>query len=84
MHVDPVADTFLDTRQLTKGELWLNDRPLGRFWSIGPQFALYAPGPWMHPGPNTIIFFDWAGSAAEAVCSIDHPVFAAASQLGNP
>ena len=84
MHVDPVADTFLDTRQLTKGELWLNDRPLGRFWSIGPQFALYAPGPWMHPGPNTIIFFDWAGSAAEAVRSIDHPIFAAASQLGNP
>jgi beta-galactosidase len=83
MHIDSVADTYLDTHQLTKGALWLNDRPLGRFWSIGPQFALYAPGPWMHPGSNTIIFFDWAGSPAEALRSIDHPVFATASQKGH-
>ncbi len=82
MHVHSVADTYIDTRLLAKGELWLNDRPLGRFWSIGPQFALYAPGPWLHPGTNTIVFFDWAGSAAETVRSIDHPVFATASQQG--
>ena len=43
--VDQPADTFLDTSQLTKGQLWLNGRAMGRFWNIGPQKTLYIPGP---------------------------------------
>ncbi|MGA8041828.1 MAG: beta-galactosidase family protein [Terracidiphilus sp.] len=74
MQVDKVDDTFLDTRGVQKGELWLNGRALGRFWSIGPQFALYAPGPWLHEGANELVFFDWAGTATDAIRSVHGPI----------
>ena len=38
------ADTFLDTAGWNKGFVWLNGRPLGRMWNIGPQRTLYVPG----------------------------------------
>jgi hypothetical protein len=37
------GDTFLDIRELTKGALWVNGHPAGRFWNIGPQRTLYVP-----------------------------------------
>jgi len=40
-----MSDTYLDTRGVHKGEVWLNKQPLGRFWSIGPQYTLFTPGP---------------------------------------
>lgn len=42
----PGVDAFLryaDTN-LTKGQVWINGFPLGRYWSIGPQETLYIPG----------------------------------------
>ena len=67
-----VADTFLDTHGLSKGVVFLDARPLGRFWSVGPQFTLYAPGPWLHPGRNEITLFDLKGATAESLATIDH------------
>ena len=69
------ADTYLDTSGMKKGMVWLNQRPLGRFWSIGPQFALYAPGPWLKAGTNDIVFFDLEGTSGEKIGSTDHPIF---------
>jgi len=43
MNVPRPADTFLDTRRLHKGQLWMGTHDLGRFWSIGPQCTLYTP-----------------------------------------
>jgi beta-galactosidase len=57
-NVDHPADTFLDTSQLTKGQLWVNGHALGRFWNIGPQKTLYLPGPWLKQGANEVIVFD--------------------------
>ena len=54
------GDTFLDTRQLGKGALWINGHPIGRFWNIGPQQTLFVPGPWLHEGTNEIVVFDLA------------------------
>jgi beta-galactosidase len=65
-------DTFLDTHALSKGIAFLNARPLGRFWSVGPEFTLYTPGPWLHPGPNDIILFDLQGTASESLTTTDH------------
>jgi beta-galactosidase len=48
----------LDTRYLGKGLLWVNGQLLGRFWDIGPQFALYVPGVWLRRGRNEVIAFD--------------------------
>ncbi len=69
------ADTYLDTRGLHKGTLWLGQRPLGRFWSVGPQFTLYTPAPWLQPGRNTITFFDLLGDTNERLNSTTEPIF---------
>ena len=59
--VDKPGDTFLDTSQLTKGQVWVNGHALGRFWDIGPQKTLYVPGPWLKQGKNEIVVFDLDG-----------------------
>ncbi len=55
------ADTFLDMRGWTKGLVWINGHPLGRFWNIGPQQTLYLPAPWLKVGSNEIVVFDMNG-----------------------
>jgi beta-galactosidase len=45
----------------------LNGQPLGRFWSVGPEFTLYTPGPWLHPGANEIVLFDLQGTRNESL-----------------
>ncbi len=65
-------DTFLDTHKVTKGIAFLNAQPLGRFWSVGPEFTLYTPGPWLRPGANSVVLFDLEGTAAESLTTTDH------------
>jgi len=72
--VDHPADTFLDTSSLGKGEVWINGKPLGRFWHIGPQKALYLPRPWLHPGSNQVVVFDLEGQPDRHLRGLDHPV----------
>ncbi|MGC1548080.1 MAG: beta-galactosidase family protein [Rhodanobacter sp.] len=52
------ADTFLSTAALGKGFVWLNGRPLGRTWTIGPQQTLYVPGAWLKPSGNRLVVLD--------------------------
>jgi beta-galactosidase len=66
-----LPDTFLDTHGLAKGVAFLNGRPLGRFWSVGPEFTLYTPGPWLHVGGNEILIFDLQGTTKESLKSTD-------------
>lgn len=50
----PLYDTYLNTRNLTKGIAYLNGHCLGRYWpSIGPQITLYTPGVWLKPYPES-------------------------------
>jgi beta-galactosidase len=72
-----VGDTFLDTSAFTKGQLWLNGRALGRIWNVGPQKALYAPGPWLVKGKNEVVVFDLAGKMGASVRGLDKPVLGA-------
>jgi beta-galactosidase len=67
-----VSDTFLNTQALTKGIAFLNDSPLGRFWSVGPQVTLYTPGPWLKQGSNQITVFDLQGTTQESLTTTDH------------
>jgi len=71
MNVSEVADTFIDTHSVHKGEAWINGRPLGRFWSIGPQFTLFTPGSWLHSGENDVVYFDLLGSSAGSLKSVN-------------
>jgi beta-galactosidase len=72
--VDHPADTFLDTGELGKGEVWINGRALGRFWHVGPQKALYLPGPWLKSGTNQIVVFDVEGKSGRQLQGLDHPM----------
>jgi beta-galactosidase len=70
--VNDPADTFVDTHSFSKGEVFLNGQPLGRFWEIGPQGALYLPGPWLKKGENEIVLFDLNGKPAPTVTFLAH------------
>jgi beta-galactosidase len=75
MKVAKPADTYMDTRALHKGTIWVNGRPLGRFWSVGPQFALYTPAPWLHQGENDVVLFDLLGTHEDLLKSGAEPIF---------
>lgn len=75
MKVDTPADTYLDTRGVSKGFVWVNGKALGRFWSVGPQFGLYTPAPWLHQGGNDVVFFDLKGSAKDVLVGAKDPIF---------
>ena len=77
MDVAHPADTYLDTRALHKGFVWLGDHALGRFWSIGPIFTLYAPAPWLRTGGNTVTFFDLLADSTDHLSTLTEPVFGA-------
>jgi beta-galactosidase len=83
MSVGKPADTYLDTRFLHKGTVWINEKPLGRFWSIGPQYALYTPGPWLRNGMNVIIFFDLIGDGGDQLKTSREPIFGTATTGNN-
>jgi len=72
--VDEPADTYLDTRTLGKGEVFINGEPLGRFWNVGPQRALYLPAPWLKKGGNEIVVFDLEGQGDRSVNFLAQPV----------
>lgn len=58
--LDKVGDTFLNMMNWSKGMVWVNGYPIGRFWEIGPQQTLYMPGCWLKEGENEIIILDMA------------------------
>jgi beta-galactosidase len=68
------GDTFLDTGEFTKGELWLNGQALGRIWNIGPQRTLYTPQSWLVKGKNEVVVFDLQGESGHAVRGLDKPI----------
>lgn len=72
--VNDPADTFVDTRSLSKGVVFVNGRPLGRFWNIGPQGTLYLPGSWLKKGLNEIVVFDLNGQADPNVPFVGHAI----------
>jgi beta-galactosidase len=76
-NVDQPGDSFLDTSQLGKGQLWVNGHALGRFWKIGPQKTLYLPAPWLKDGKNELIVFDVDAAPFRSVEGLTRP------NLGN-
>lgn len=83
MSVSAATDTYLDTRGVHKGEAWINHRPLGRFWFIGPQHTLLVPGPWLNTGQNEIVFFDLSGTSADVLKGSNKPIFTTSISQSN-
>lgn len=61
----PIGPLFLDLTGMTKGQIYLNGRHLGRYFvetapgkPVGPQTHAYIPTPWLRPGENDLVLFD--------------------------
>ncbi|XP_029304547.1 beta-galactosidase-1-like protein 2 [Cottoperca gobio] len=52
------SDTFVKLPGWEKGVVFINGLNLGRYWSIGPQQALYLPGPFLNSGINQVMVFE--------------------------
>ncbi|MCA1933896.1 MAG: beta-galactosidase [Asticcacaulis sp.] len=50
--------TFLDLRGWGKGYVWVNGHNLGRYWSVGPQRAVFVPAPYLKVGVNEVVVLD--------------------------
>jgi len=74
IQVNLPADTFLDTSAFAKGVVWLNGRPLGRIWNIGPQKTLYVPGSWLRKGENEVVVFDLNGQPGRTLMGRERPI----------
>ena len=62
LQIDDVHDTYLDTRGLSKGLIWVNGHNLGRYWETrGPQHTLYVPAPYLKKGANEVVILDLDG-----------------------
>jgi beta-galactosidase len=72
-NVEQPGDTFLDTSNLGKGQMWVNGHALGRFWKIGPQKTLYLPGPWLKKGANEVVVFDLDGAPGRSIEGLAKP-----------
>lgn len=70
---DAFEDSFLRLDGWGKGVVWLNGRNLGRFWDIGPQRALYVPGPWLRQGGNDVVVLETEGRCGPAIEFTDQP-----------
>lgn len=80
MTVSDPGDTYLDTRGVRKGMVWVNAQPLGRSWFIGPQHTLYLPGPWLRKGQNQIVIFDLMGGADDKLTTTTAPIFSTGAE----
>ena len=72
--LEKVGDTFLDTRKLGKGMLWINGHNLGRYWNIGPQQTLFCPGAWLKTGRNEVVVLDYLGASEPSLAGLTAPV----------
>jgi beta-galactosidase len=64
--LDRSADLFLSTAGWGKGIAWVNGFCLGRYWSRGPQRALYVPGPVTRASGNELIVLELHAASAIA------------------
>ncbi|MDT9694548.1 beta-galactosidase [Streptomyces sp. P17] len=60
------GDALLELPGWTRGFVWVNGFSLGRYWSAGPQRALFVPGPVLHEGENEVRVLEFAGAPGQA------------------
>ncbi|MEV8624542.1 beta-galactosidase [Streptomyces sp. NPDC051079] len=78
--VDGPADTYLHLDGWTKGLAWVNGFPLGRYWSRGPQAALYVPAPVLRTGENELTVLELHASTGRHVRLSDTPALGATEE----
>lgn len=78
---DECCDTFINMEGFGKGCVFINGFNLGRFWEVGPQKALYLPGPLIRKGKNEIVVFETEGKAQLELELTDHPSLGPCEQV---
>ena len=58
---DAPCDTFIRLDGFKKGVVFINGRPLSRYWEIGPQKTCYLPAPFMRKGVNRLQVLELEG-----------------------
>ena len=53
---EPNKECFVHMDNFTKGIVFVNGFNLGRFWDVGPQSALYIPGPLLKENNEIVVF----------------------------
>ncbi|MFB7448755.1 beta-galactosidase family protein [Streptomyces sp. NPDC056194] len=67
LDVTGAGDAWLRLPGSTRGFVWVNGFCLGRYWSAGPQEALFVPGPVLREGANEVWVLELEGGAPSAV-----------------
>jgi beta-galactosidase len=74
-HLAATGDTYLDMTGWGKGYVWVNGRNLGRYWSVGPQQALFLPAGWLRAGTNEVVVLDLEPGRQRTIRGVTHPVW---------
>ncbi|MFB7027371.1 MULTISPECIES: beta-galactosidase family protein [unclassified Streptomyces] len=67
LDVAGAGDAVLRLPGATRGFVWVNGFCLGRYWSAGPQEALFVPGPVLREGANEVWVLELEGAAGAGV-----------------
>lgn len=73
-NVEEVGDTFARMYGFTKGVVFINGFNIGRYWNIGPQKALYVPGPLLKKGKNEVLVFELHEAEKPSIKFADKPM----------
>ena len=58
---DEPADTFVKLPSFSKGVIFVNGKPLSRYWKVGPQKSAYLPAPFLRRGVNDLVVLELDG-----------------------
>jgi hypothetical protein len=73
---DDITDTYIDMQEWVKGFVIVNGIVVGRYVpALGPQQALYLPGPWLQKGDNEIIVFEHSLWPASQIKFTKDPIY---------
>ncbi|MGW1926132.1 beta-galactosidase, partial [Streptomyces massasporeus] len=67
VEVTGAGDAWLRVPGGTRGFVWVNGFCLGRYWSAGPQDALFVPGPVLREGANEVWVLELEGAGEPGV-----------------
>lgn len=77
------GDTFIDTRQLGKGCIFVNGFNLGRYWHQGPMGYLYLPAPLLKAQDNQIVIFETEQALPAQIELLTAPVYLETQNKNN-
>jgi beta-galactosidase len=67
-------DTFFNPSGWGRGNVWINDYHLGKYWTVGPQLTLYIPKHLLKKGTNILTMLELEKHPSDYLISLDdHP-----------